>query len=57
VWWGGLEMRVPEDWKVVLEGTVLMGGVEDKSKSAPADSPNMLILRGVVLMGGIEIKN
>jgi hypothetical protein len=54
---GGLEMRVPEDWKVVLEGTVLMGGVEDKSKSAPADSPNMLILRGVVLMGGIEIKN
>jgi len=57
VWWGGLEMRVPEDWKVVLEGTVLMGGIEDKSKSPPADSQNILILRGVVLMGGIEIKN
>ena len=57
VWWGGIELVVPEDWKVVLEGTVLMGGVEDKSKSPPADSQNILILRGLVLMGGIEIKN
>jgi predicted membrane protein len=57
VWWGGIELRVPEDWKIVLEGTVLMGGVEDKSKAPPPDSPNILILRGVVLMGGIEIKN
>jgi predicted membrane protein len=57
VWWGGLDLRVPEDWKVVLEATVLMGGVEDKAKSAPAESTNVLILRGLVIMGGIEIKN
>ena len=57
IWWGGVELRIPEDWKVVLEGTVLMGGIEDKSKSPPPDARNTLILRGIVLMGGIEIKN
>jgi predicted membrane protein len=57
VWWGGLDLRVPEDWKVVLEGNVLMGGVDDRAKSPPPESTNVLILRGMVLMGGIEIKN
>lgn len=57
VWWGGIELIVPEDWKVVLEGTVLMGGIEDKAKAAPPESANILILRGLVLMGGVEIKN
>jgi predicted membrane protein len=57
VWWGGLDLRVPEDWKVVLEGTVLMGGIEDHSKAPPPDSKNVLILRGVIIMGGVEIKN
>lgn len=57
VWWGGVEMIIPEDWKVVSEGTVLMGGIEDKAKAAPPESANILILRGLVLMGGVEIKN
>jgi predicted membrane protein len=57
VWWGGLELRVPEDWKVVLEGNVLMGGIEDKSKAPPPGTTQALILRGIVIMGGIEIKN
>lgn len=57
VWWGGVELAVPETWKVVFQNVVLMGGVEDKSKSAPPESPDTLILRGLVLMGGVEIKN
>ena len=57
VWWGGLELRIPEDWKVVLEGNVLMGGIEDKSKAPPPSTTQTLVLRGIVIMGGIEIKN
>ncbi|TMQ67884.1 MAG: hypothetical protein E6K80_14810 [Candidatus Eisenbacteria bacterium] len=57
IWWGGIELLIPEDMKVVLEGNVLMGGIEDRSKAPPADSAKTLILRGVVLMGGIDIRN
>jgi predicted membrane protein len=57
VWWGGVDLRVPEDWKVVLTGNVLMGGIEDKAKAPPIDTKNVLVLQGMVLMGGIDIKN
>jgi hypothetical protein len=57
VWWGGIDLKVPEHWKVLNEATVLMGGIEDKSKEPPPESRDILILRGLVVMGGIEIKN
>ena len=57
VWWGGVELKVPEDWKVVFENVVMMGGVDDKAKNPPPETPHVLILRGVVIMGGVEIKN
>jgi hypothetical protein len=57
VWWGGIDVRVAEHWKVVNEATVLMGGIEDKSKEPPPDSRDVLILRGLVVMGGVDIKN
>ena len=57
VWWGGVDIRVPENWKVVNETNVLMGGIEDKTKSPPTDARDLLILRGLVVMGGIELKN
>lgn len=57
LWWAGVEIRVPQDWKVINEATALMGGIEEKSKAAPVDSPHVLVLRGLILMGGVEIKN
>lgn len=57
VWWGGVEIRVPDDWQVVNEGFVIMGAIEDKSRSLPAGPVQTLVLRGMVVMGGIEIKN
>jgi hypothetical protein len=57
VWWGGVEVRVPENWKIVNETNVVMGGIEDKTKSPPTDARDLLILRGLVVMGGIELKN
>jgi hypothetical protein len=58
--WGGIELKVPEDWTVINRVVPLMGGVDDKTqppKPAPAAPPKHLILRGLVMMGGIEVKN
>jgi predicted membrane protein len=54
--WGGIEIRVPEDWTVVLEGVPVLGGFEDKTR-APKESHKRLIIKGYVVMGGAEIKN
>ena len=55
--WGGIEIRVPEDWMVINRVTPFMGGVEDKSQLPPVSTLHRLTIRGMVVMGGIEIKN
>jgi len=60
--WGGIEIKVPEDWTVVPRVFPLMGGVDDRSR-APLTSPDKphqekrLVVRGIVIMGGVGIKN
>lgn len=56
VWWGGIDVRVPEGWTVVNEGMAIMGAIEDTTK-VPGDGRNRLIVRGLVVMGGVEVKN
>jgi predicted membrane protein len=53
---GGVEMRVPEDWLVVVEGFPFMGGYEDKTRP-PKVSTKRLVIKGIAVMGGVEIKN
>jgi predicted membrane protein len=55
--WGGVEIRVPEDWTVVSRIVPLMGGVEDKTRPPQGLVEHRLVLRGVAIMGGIEIRN
>lgn len=55
--WGGIELRVPEEWTVVNRVTPLLGGVEEKTRPLPAGPVQRLIVRGFVIMGGVEIKN
>lgn len=54
--WGGIEIKVPDDWTVSLEGTPLLGGFSERT-GAPRDSSKRLIIRGVALMGGVEVRN
>ncbi len=54
--WGGIEIKVPDDWTVSLEGTPLLGGFSEKT-SAPRDNSKRLIVRGVALMGGVDVRN
>jgi len=55
--WGGIEIRVPEDWTVDSRVTPLMGGFEDKTHQANSLPTKRLVLRGFAIMGGIVIKN
>ncbi len=54
--WGGIEVRVPQAWTVRVEGTPVMGAIEDHTTPG-GDGSQVLIVRGAVLMGGVEIKN
>jgi predicted membrane protein len=53
---GGITIKVPIDWTVVLEGTPIMGGFEEKTVP-PAANTKRLIVRGYVIMGGLEVRN
>jgi hypothetical protein len=55
--WGGIEMRVPEDWTVVSRVVPLLGGFEDKTRPGQSAAGKQLVIRGVVIMAGLEVKN
>lgn len=55
--WGGIEIRVPEDWTVVGRVTPLLGGFDDKTRPPQGASAHRLVIRGFAIMGGIEVKN
>jgi hypothetical protein len=54
--WGGVELRVPDDWVVELRGMPILGGFEDKTRP-PREQLKRLVVKGMVIMGGVEIKN
>jgi hypothetical protein len=55
---GGIKLRVPETWRLVLKGDNVMGNVEDKT-FPPVTAPDapQLIITGSVVMGSIEIES
>lgn len=60
--WGGIDIKVPEDWTVITRVMPLMGGVEDKTRAPQTlqEKPlpeKRLVVRGIVVMGGVVIKN
>ena len=54
--WGGVTLKVPPDWTVILDGTPVMGGFEEKT-IAPPDNSKRLVVRGYAIMGGVEVRN
>ena len=43
--WGGIDIKVPEDWVVITRAVPLMGGIEDKTHSPGSVPAKTLILR------------
>lgn len=56
-WWGGIDIFVPRDWRVVSEVFPLMAGYEDHSTKPEGEARTTLVIRGMVVMGGVEVKN
>jgi predicted membrane protein len=54
--WGGINIKVPPDWTVVLNGTPLMGGFSEKT-AKPPDGSKRLVITGYAIMGGVEVRN
>jgi predicted membrane protein len=54
--WGGITIKVPPGWTVVLHGTPIMGGFAEKTITPP-DNSRRLIVTGYAIMGGIEVRN
>ncbi|MCS0582710.1 cell wall-active antibiotics response protein [Massilia pinisoli] len=54
--WGGINIKVPPDWTVVLNGTPLMGGFSEKTVTPP-DASKRLVITGYAIMGGVEVRN
>lgn len=57
---GGVDLKVPEDWQIVVDGTAILGGVEDKTgKGSPESREGKPRLRisSVAIFGGVEISH
>ena len=57
VMWGGIEIRVPENWSVSGRVIPILGGYEDKTRPPQGATTHRLVVRGFAIMSGIEIKN
>ncbi len=58
--WGGVEIRVPEEWVVTVEGIALLGAYEDSTRTLAEEGDMLrqeLVVKGLAIMGGVEIKN
>lgn len=64
---GGIEVYVPGNWEVAVEGTPILGSVEDTRKNIPNPQPTTeelsspgpagrLVVDGFAMFGGIEVK-
>jgi predicted membrane protein len=54
---GVIDIRVPNDWEVVVDSSAFLGGVEDKHRPTPAaDKKPTLFIKATAILGGIDIK-
>jgi hypothetical protein len=55
---GGIELKIPQTWNVVIQGFPLFGGYSDETTHPnPASEAPQLIINGSAIFGGVNIKN
>ncbi len=52
---GSVELRIPREWTVIVDGTALLGSFENKTGSMEGNKK--LIIRGQAILGSVEIRN
>jgi len=53
---GAIEIMVPGHWKVEVQSSPVLGGIENKTRE-PVDATKTLVIQADVVLGGIEIRN
>ncbi len=62
---GGIEIRIPRHWYVNMQGTPILGGIDNKTvvmsqeerAAHPEKAIKKLTIKGMAIMGSIEVKN
>ncbi len=54
---GGIDIKVPADWVVSIQGTPILGGMEDKTRPVDPTTKKRLLIKGAVIMGGVSVTN
>lgn len=56
---GGVDVLVPTGWRVSVDGTPILGGVEDKTEDGADLSPDapLLTVHGTAIFGGVDVKH
>jgi predicted membrane protein len=54
---GGIDIKVPMDWKVEIRGIPLFGGWSNKTKRENVNTNKVLIVKCLVLFGGLDVKH
>jgi len=57
--WGGVDLKVPEDWNVVMSGAPILGVFTNSAKTFRQGdaAAKTLFIKGAAIMGGVEVKN
>ncbi|MEO9482806.1 MAG: DUF5668 domain-containing protein [Ekhidna sp.] len=54
---GGVELMLPEEWKVNMDATAIFGGFSDSRKNVTNGSSTTIHIKGFTMFGGGELKN
>lgn len=57
---GGIEIAVPRNWKVVMKTAAVLGGCDDRTippRPEPGVETQTLVVTGAAVFGGVEIRN
>ncbi|TJX15892.1 hypothetical protein E9840_01685 [Tissierella creatinini] len=54
---GGVEIKVPDTWRVEMKGTPIFGGIENQTRPNPDLSAPVLKINATAMFGGVDIKN
>jgi hypothetical protein len=55
----GVEIRIPETWSAVVEGTGVFGAFADNTTQPDPQTPGLkrLFVKGDAVFGGVDVKN
>lgn len=56
---GGIDLKVPDNWKVIVKGTPIFGGWENKTRTPdnPGENQPTLNIKCLVMFGGMGVEN